>query len=276
MIVIGRSIVHPYITNEYEPFAAEKQQILSIMAGNQEIYSFRTSDELSFDLNLRVNIITSALELFQSGFQFRTFQQSFCNPQYWKRTSLGGFELLPNIPPSIAIQDIFKNGKLYGTECATAMIIIFYKALLSLYEEETFNRLFANLLLYTWDYDQDLKLITKTGGDLIPGDLVYFKNPQVNPATIEWQGENTIYLGNFFFYGHGVGVKTKEEIIYALNERRVPYAFISAFLTDTITRIDSRLMSHYASSKAPQTSIGFIPIRDDAIVATVGHTTTIY
>lgn len=77
MIVIGRSIVHPYITNEYEPFANEKQQILSIMAGNQEIYSFRTSGELSFDLNLRVNIITSALELFQSGFQFRTFQQSF-------------------------------------------------------------------------------------------------------------------------------------------------------------------------------------------------------
>ena len=84
MIVIGRSIVHPYITNEYEPFANEKQQILSIMAGNQEIYSFRTSGELSFDLNLRVHIITSALELFQSGFQFRTFQQSFCNPQYWK------------------------------------------------------------------------------------------------------------------------------------------------------------------------------------------------
>ena len=71
MIVIGRSIVHPYITNEYEPFAAEKQQILSIMAGNQEVYSFQTADELSFDLNLRVNIITSALELFQSGFQFR-------------------------------------------------------------------------------------------------------------------------------------------------------------------------------------------------------------
>ena len=55
------------------------------------------------------------------------------------------------------------------------MIIIFYKALLSLYEEETFNRLFANLLLYTWDYDRDLRLITKNGGDLVPGDLVYFK-----------------------------------------------------------------------------------------------------
>ena len=126
MIVIGRSIVHPYITNEYEPFAAEKQQILSIMAGNQEVYSFRTADELSFDLNLRVNIIISALELFKVDFSFVHFSNPL-QPQYWKRTSLGGFELLPNIPPSIAIQDIFKNGKLYGTECATAMIIIFIK-----------------------------------------------------------------------------------------------------------------------------------------------------
>ena len=97
----------------------------------------------------------------------------------------------------------------------------------------------------------------------------------MNPATIEWQGENTIYLGNFFLRTWR-GCKTKEEIIYSLNERRVPYAFISAFLTDTITRIDSRIMSQYASSSTPQTSISFIPIRDDAIVATVGHTTIIY
>ena len=107
MIVIGRSIVHPYITNEYEPFAAEKQQILSIMAGNQEVYSFRTADELSFDLNLRVNIIISALELFKVDFSFAHFNNPL-QPQYWKRTSLGGFELLPNIPSSIAIQDILK------------------------------------------------------------------------------------------------------------------------------------------------------------------------
>ena len=80
MIVIGRSIVHPYITNEYEPFAAEKQQILSIMAGNQEVYSFRTADELSFDLNLRVNIIISALELFKVDFSFAHFNNPFATP----------------------------------------------------------------------------------------------------------------------------------------------------------------------------------------------------
>ena len=29
-------------------------------------------------------------------------------------------------------------------------------------------------------------------------------------------------------------------------KRRIPYAFISAYLTDFITRIDSRMMSQYA------------------------------
>lgn len=80
MIVIGRSIVHPYITNEYEPFAAEKQQILSIMAGNQEVYSFRTADELSFDLNLRVNIITSALVTFSKWISVSYVSTIFLQP----------------------------------------------------------------------------------------------------------------------------------------------------------------------------------------------------
>ncbi|MGG2064694.1 protein-glutamine gamma-glutamyltransferase [Bacillus sp. S14(2024)] len=276
MIVIGRSIVHPYIKNETEPFFSEKQKILEIMTGNQEVYNFQTLDELNFDINIRVYIITSALELFQSGLQFRTFGQSYCNPEFWERTHLGGFQLRPNVLPSFAIRDIFANGKKYGTECATAMIIIFYKSLLALYDEGTFNRLFANLLLYTWDYDKDLKLITKTGGEIVPGDLVYFKNPQVNPATIEWQGENAIYLGNFFFYGHGVGVKTENQVIDLLNQRRIPFAFLSAYLTDFLTRIDSRMMSQFASAKKIQTQLELIPIRDDAIIATVGHTTSIH
>ena len=144
------------------------------MAGNQEVYSFRTADELSFDLNLRVNIIISALELFQSGFQFRTFQQSFCNPQYWKRTSLGGFELLPNIPSSIAIQDIFKNGKLYGTECATAMIIIFIKLYYHCMRKKL-SIVYLQIFYFIHGTTTRSKAHNKNGGDLVPGDLVYFK-----------------------------------------------------------------------------------------------------
>ena len=126
MIVIGRSIVHPYITNEYEPFAAEKQQILSIMAGNQEVYSFRTADELSFDLNLRVNIIISALELFKVDFSFVHFSNPFATPVLEKNVSWR-IRASSKHTTFYCHTGYFQNGKLYGTECATAMIIIFIK-----------------------------------------------------------------------------------------------------------------------------------------------------
>ncbi|MFD3447990.1 protein-glutamine gamma-glutamyltransferase [Microbacteriaceae bacterium 4G12] len=276
MIVIGRSVVHPYLVTETEPFFTVKEQILELMTSNHEVYAYQTLDQLSFDLDVRLQMVLACIDLFSSGLQFRTFNTSFCNPQFWERTKLGGFQLKPQALPSFAIRDIFTNGKKYGTECATAMIIIIYKALLEVYDEKTFNRLFANLLLYTWNYDSDLKIITKTGGEIIHGDIKYFKNPQVNPRTIEWQGENAIYLGDQFFYGHGVGVKTADQIIENLNMKRKPYAFLSAYLTDFTTRIDVREMSQYASTSKIKTQIKLIPIQNDAVVATVGHSTAIY
>ncbi|MFX3624342.1 MAG: protein-glutamine gamma-glutamyltransferase [Ectobacillus sp.] len=276
MIVIGRSIVHPYLTNKSEPFFDAKQQILSIMTSNQEVYAYQSTNQLAFDVNVRVNMVLSCIDMFSSGLQFRTFKEAYCNPEFWELTKLGGFQLKKGVPASFAIRDIFANGKKYGTECATAMIIIIYKALLDIYSEQTFNELFANLLLYTWDYDKDLKLITKNGGEIIPGDLVYFKNPQVHPDTMEWQGENTVYLGDGLYYGHGVGIKTEKQIIDSLNERRRPNAFLSAYLTDLITRINSYAMGQYASLQKMQTKIEFIPIRDDAIIATIGHSTSIH
>jgi protein-glutamine gamma-glutamyltransferase len=276
MIVIGRSIVHPYIVDDTEPFFKTKQEILTLLTSNQEVYMYQSLQELSFDLNYRVNLILSCIELFNSGIQFRIFEESYCNEAFWQRTRLGGFQLKSGVLPSLAIRDIFTNGKKYGTECATAMIILIYKALLSVYSEGTFNTLFANLLLYTWDYDRDLRLITKTSGTVLPGDLIYFKNPQVNPTEMHWQGENTIYLGDAFYYGHGVGIRTKKQVIDHLNSHRIPNAFLSAYLTDLVTRLDHRVMSQYASPEKLQTKIALIPIRDDAVIATIGHTTAVY
>ncbi len=276
MIVIGRSIVQPYLTDDTEPYFHTKEQILSSMASNQEVYAYQSLDQLAFDLNVRVNLVLACIEMFNSGLQFRTFKHSYCNEKFWERTKLGGFRLKPGQPASDAIRDILKNGTKYATECATAMIILIYRALLDIYSEQTFNRLFANLLLYTWEYDRDLQLITKTGGEIIPGDLTYFKNPQVNPETMEWQGENTVYLGDGLYYGHGMGVKTKKQVIEHLNIRRIPFAFLSAYLTDFITRIDYRYMSQYASPLKMKTKIGIRPIRDDAVIATIGNTTLVY
>ncbi|WP_416826994.1 protein-glutamine gamma-glutamyltransferase [Ectobacillus polymachus] len=276
MIVIGRQVVHPFLDNDHEPFFETKQEILKSLTSNEEVYTYETLDQLSFDVHLRLHLILSSIDLSSSGLSFRRFEQSFCNDFFWKRTKLGGFQLKPGTLASVAIRDIFTNGKKYGTECATAIIILLYKSLLECFDDKTFDRLFSNLILYTWDYDKDLKIITKTDGTMVQGDIMYFKNPQVNGATIEWQGENAVYLGDDFYYGHGVGISTKDQIIQTLNLRRKPEAFLSAYMTNYITRVDTADMNKYASKSKIGDDIKFTPIRESIIIATAGHTTTVH
>src|SRR5690606_11785293 len=97
--------------------------------------------------------------------------------------------------PSDAIRDIFANGHLYGFECATAMIIVLYKAALDSIGEAAYNRLFANTYLYHWNVDRDLGLTTLPESRFIPGDILYFDNPEVDPSMPQWQGENVVYMG---------------------------------------------------------------------------------
>ena len=59
-----------------------------------------------------------------------------------ERTEEGGFLLKDGVKPSEAIKDIFVNSSLYGTECATAMVIVFYGAIVNVFPEEVFDRVF--------------------------------------------------------------------------------------------------------------------------------------
>jgi protein-glutamine gamma-glutamyltransferase len=72
----------------------------------------------------------------------------------------------------------------------------------------------------------------------LPGDCIYFKNPEVNPLTPQWQGENTIYHGGDKYYGHGIGLTTAQGIIDALNRHRKSGATQSAYLLNTATRLN--------------------------------------
>ncbi len=146
--------------------------------------------------------------------------RSRCNEKYWKRTDNGGFQLLPTVSPHQAIDDIFYNGHEYAFECATAVIIIFYKAVLNNIGKANFNRLFADLYLHDWQYDEDLELHGYKGSDYLPGDCAYFKNPDYNPDTPQWKGENTIVLDETLYFGHGIGITTRERIIEVLNLKR--------------------------------------------------------
>ncbi|MBB5324422.1 protein-glutamine gamma-glutamyltransferase [Anoxybacillus tepidamans] len=269
-------IQHFIVDNHFFSHASlskEQTMIFNALLKEKRTYVYQKEQQLRFELTLREHILHAAIRLAKSKAKFTIFRFSRCNEQYWLRNELGGFQLKQGASPADAINDIFENSQLYAFECATAIVIIFYKAVLDTIKTETFNQLFANLLLYDWHTDRDLGIETKNGDDYIPGDCLYFKNPDVDPVMPQWQGENTIYLGDGLYYGHGIGIKTKEEVIAALNKRRKTSATKSAYLLEQTTRIDFKYLSTFAHShEQPQ-----VPIeRNSMVIGTIGSLTFLY
>lgn len=237
MISILEELLNIDIIASKYPKKSIESNILNILSASSENYKYSSLDYLKFELDLRKNIIFSARELYNSHIKFKTFKESFCNMDYWQRTDEGGFLLKENITPSEGIKDIFKSGHKYGTECSTAIIIVYYEALLKIYPEELFNRTFNNLQLMDWHYiDDDLDVYgQEQESDFLPGDCRYFDNPDFDKKTPEWQGENTIDLGNGDYYGHGIGITDSAGIIKALNKHRISDSDTEAFLTNHVT-----------------------------------------
>ncbi|MDF2926457.1 MAG: protein-glutamine gamma-glutamyltransferase [Paenibacillaceae bacterium] len=235
MIVIrGEMLVQP-------PYGLNGKElsIFHMKQAQATVYHYASVEELRFELNNRSLMTQAAVELNASGVQFAPFNDSRCNPMYWRRDERGGFRLLPAIPPAEGIRDIYRQGPLYAFECATAMVIVLYKGMLGSLGDTLFNLWFGGLLLYDWHYDQDLHLVdSKKPQDAVPGDVQYFINPDVAPEFQEWQGENVVRLEEDLYYGHGIGLKPAEKIIESLNGKRKPYSQISAYLTDIVVHPD--------------------------------------
>ncbi|AZK45257.1 protein-glutamine gamma-glutamyltransferase [Paenibacillus lentus] len=196
------------------------------------VHIYRLPEQLDFELRMRAAIVQAAKDFNASGAKFATYKNSRANEQYWTRMSNGGFRLKEEVQPSEAIVDIFNNGYRYAMECATAMVVILYKGILDSIGADAFNKHFNQLVLYDWQYDSDLQLIRAQ--QATAGDVVYFENPDFNPQTPEWQGENAIVLDNGLYFGHGLGISSAESIVNALNAKRKPGSTISAFLSDLI------------------------------------------
>lgn len=230
-------VITPSINND-----EIKLKILNTMHKSTYNYKYSSKEELLFVLETRKNIIQSSKMLFRSRMRFRTFKESECNEYYWKRTREGGFLLKNIVAPSSAINDIYAHGWLYGTECATAIVIVYYKAVLGTFGDDLFNSLFTDIYLMDWqNLDGKLKVNTyRNPPDFFPGDCRYIKNPDVNPLTPEWQGENAIDLGNSHYYGHGVGITTVDNIIYSLNKNRKAGSNVPAYMLDSCTLPDLR------------------------------------
>lgn len=224
-----------------------EKDILKSLVQSRALKPYDSFARLDFELKLRNYIIESAILLNRSDVTYAIFKNSYCNLTYWTLQEDGGFKLKPGVRPSAAIQDIYMNGSQYAFECATAMVIIFYKAVLHAVGDPQFNQLFPDILLWDWHYDKDLGIFTIKTNEFIPGDVLYFSNPDVNPANPEWQGENTVYLERDTYYGHGIGIRSEQEMIEALNAHRRPDSQRSAYLLKQATRPNFQYLSQFDS-----------------------------
>ncbi len=243
--IAGNIINENMLVNEYDA-GSMQLKVVDILISSNTIYEYSSMNQLNFELDLRSEIVNAARELYNSNFGFTTFRGSMCNSKYWTRTDEGGFLLKETASPYEAIADIFSNSSKYGTECSTAIVIIFYKGLHDILPERFFNDLFSDIYLMNWsNLDEDLDLADyRDLAEYLPGDCRYFKNPDVNPLTPQWQGENTIELGDGMYYGHGIGIVTAEKIVKALNNNRKSGAVESAYLLDSALRPNFKYLSN--------------------------------
>jgi protein-glutamine gamma-glutamyltransferase len=234
------------------PAGSVERQILKTMSESTSSYEYDSLEELKFELLMRKKIAESTVELNNGDMSFAVFHKSRCNPEYWDRTDNGGFKLKDGVSASAAIKDIYESGGEYATECATAMQIVYYGALLKVFGEDAFNVLFPDIYLMNWSsVNPNLKYIgsLKKVDDILTGDRAYFSNPDVAPETPEWQGENTIVLPDGYYYGHGIGIKSADNMIVSLNNHRTDGADTSAYLRDSVGRLDyKKLYGIYGNS----------------------------
>ncbi|WP_046173448.1 protein-glutamine gamma-glutamyltransferase [Domibacillus indicus] len=226
----------PFQQGDVRPSDRVESIILQQMNDSPAIYPYQSVDEAAFEVALRKHIVGSARAMNAGNARFAIFENSRCNPRYWDLTESGGFRLERDAKPADAIEDIYLNSSLYAFECATAMIIVYYYAVLNLMGETFFNQFFQNLYLYSWHADRDLGIKKEYTRHSLPGDVVYFHNPDVDPETPHWRGENAVVLEDGTYFGHGIGIKTAEQMIEILNQVRAAEAVQSAYLSNFVTR----------------------------------------
>lgn len=200
-------------------------------------FDYHSIAELMFELHLRMNIVESAKAAHKSGAKFATFVKTYGNTAYWRVSPEGALELKYKMPPSKAIRDIVENGPFYAFECATAIVVIYYLALLKTIGEEKFDATFDRIILYDWHYEK-LPIYTETGHHFFLGDCLYFKNPEFDPQKAQWRGENVILLEKDKYFAHGLGILNAQQIIDKLNSFRRKGAVQSAYLLSQATRLD--------------------------------------
>lgn len=260
--IAGKAVTLQDMSGHYSTDSIE-MSIVDKMSKSSLSYDYATLPQYKFELDLRASIVNTAKSLLESRLSFSTFRNSRCNSDFWSRTKEGGFLLKEEVQPWDAVRNIIDEGYKYATECATAIIIIYYGSIADIFTETQFNSMFKSIYLMNWNrLDRNLGIKTHSNTiDELPGDCSYFKNPDVSPLTPQWQGENAIVLGGGLYYGHGIGIKTAEGIIASLNRHRKSEAAESAYNMNTSTRpgFKSLAEKYYSAYQYPSFQLQYAP-----------------
>ncbi|HET7628856.1 MAG TPA: protein-glutamine gamma-glutamyltransferase [Bacillales bacterium] len=277
MIEIADTSAGEGVVSDYWLSRELSRTMIEQMRRSDIIYRYRSAREFNFEMEMRNAIVHAAHLLNRSGASFATFYETRGNQQYWQVRPNGALHLRPGAEPAAAINDVFVNGSLYAFECATAMVLILYKAILDTIGRQAFNQYFSNIVLWDWEYDRDLGLTWDVPREYLPGDVRYFKNPDVNPQHMEWQGENVIDLGNGLYFGHGIGIRNAEAIIETLNRLRRPGAQRSAYLMNEAGRPNFAHLAQLSGRETvADTSSSFREERNRYVTVTLGNTVRLY
>ena len=174
----------------------------------------KRTEEIAF----RAHVVTAAKGLASSGASFAgSAAGDRVNKELWTMGFGGRMQVRKFMPdgtigkPSEALRDIFSNGRAYGFECATAMMVIYHKAILDHVGDDAFNAMFTepkHLAFFRWSIEDDdfldVKKLVHKPTPLLPGSHYYYTNPDASPENSAFGGENVLYLGNDEFYAHGI------------------------------------------------------------------------
>ncbi len=183
-------------------------------------------DRRATDTRLRAEMVAACHEMGRAKHAFSLIRDHHANPAFFSvRPEDGTFVLRAGVRASQALNDIFQNPRAYGFECATAMVIVYYRAMQRLLGDEDFDRVCADLVIGPWQQENHLERSHIRGpraAELGPADYTYIRNHDVSPEGRAggWQGENVIYLGDGLYYGHPFGVASADTIVQHLNDFR--------------------------------------------------------
>lgn len=200
----------------------------------------KRNEEIAF----RARVVTAAKELAASGASFAgSADGDRVNQKLWTMGFGGRMQVRKFLAdgelgrPSAALRDIFDNGHQYGFECATAMMVIYHKAILDHVGDDAFDAMFTeprHLAFFRWSIEDDdfldVKKLVHKPTPLMPGSHYYYTNPDASAENSAFGGENVLYLGDGQFYAHGIVgssgtyLVTEQDIMDTLSALRRPGA----------------------------------------------------